>query len=53
MTQSRVEKIEGRKCFCGHYKKDHTKYLNGGKNSKGSRYVCTKDNCSKWNLCDL
>jgi len=41
-----------KKCFCGHLLKDHTEYENGI-NSKGSRFVCTKDGCSKWNLCDI
>lgn len=42
-----------KKCFCGHSKKDHGKYTKGLKNPKGSRYVCHKDNCHYWNLCDL
>ena len=40
-------------CFCGHNRSDHAKYINNGRNQKGSRYVCTKDNCSRWNQCDL
>lgn len=40
-------------CCCGHYNIDHIKYENDGKNSQGSRYVCTKDGCSMWNRCDL
>ena len=47
-----VKKISW-KCFCGHYKKDHTKYINNGENKKGSKYVCTKDNCHYWSYCDL
>lgn len=43
---------KGKKCFCGHYMKDHTKYI-GGANSKGCVFVCTKDGCGRWNLCDL
>ena len=42
-----------RKCSCGHSIKDHYLYAGNGVNSKGSRYVCTKDNCSGWNLCDI
>jgi len=41
------------KCSCGHNRADHTKYVHGGKNKWGSRYVCTKDNCSRWAYCDL
>jgi len=41
------------KCCCGHKREDHAKYVNGGKNAKGSRYVCTKDNCRLWDACDL
>ena len=39
-------------CFCGHKKLEHTEYINGV-NSKGSKYVCTKDNCHLWSYCDL
>lgn len=40
-------------CFCGHRKEEHTLYLDGGKNKKGSRFVCTKDGCNRWSYCDL
>ena len=42
-----------KKCFCGHSRKDHGKYVNGGRNKKGSRYVCQKDGCHRWSECDL
>jgi len=42
-----------KKCFCGHRRKDHGKYVGNGRSRKGSRYVCNKDNCSLWQCCDL
>lgn len=42
-----------KKCFCGYQRKDHGKYKYRGRNKKGSRYVCQKDNCHYWQLCDL
>jgi len=40
-------------CCCGHNRSNHAKYTQGHRNQKGSRYVCTKDNCSRWFQCDL
>jgi len=40
-------------CICGHRRKDHSLYAFSAANKKGSRYVCTVNGCSKWNLCDL
>lgn len=40
-----------RKCYCSHARKEHVKYRDGT-NRKGSRYVCTVDNCA-WTECDL
>jgi hypothetical protein len=48
-----MRKKEVKKCFCGHKLEEHGKYFCGGKNKKGSRYVCHKDNCSRWDCCDL
>lgn len=42
-----------RGCCCGHAKKDHRQYVGGGHNTKGSRYVCTKDGCTMWAYCNL
>ena len=42
-----------KKCFCGHRRDKHVCYSDNGRNSKGSIYVCTADNCHRWNLCDL
>lgn len=39
------------RCACGHPRSAHTTYAMGT-NAKGSRYVCTKDNCA-WTVCDL
>ncbi len=47
------EKPKDKMCFCGHGISEHSKYVNNGENEKGSKYVCNKDNCDKWNLCDL
>ncbi len=47
------KKREKPKCFCGHLARDHTLFVGGEVNKKGSRYVCTKDGCNKWDLCDL
>jgi hypothetical protein len=41
-----------KKCFCGHSVKEHNTYV-GGCNKKGSIFVCSKDNCRYWNLCDI
>lgn len=42
-----------KKCFCGHKKSQHGKYVDGGRNAKGSRYVCQKDGCCRWSYCDI
>lgn len=42
-----------KKCFCGHRRNKHVHYSGNGRNSKGSMYVCTADNCHHWSLCDL
>ncbi len=41
------------KCFSGHNRKDHGKYIGKGRSGKGSRYVCNVDNCHRWQWCDL
>lgn len=48
-----VKKSKLRKCFCGHFKKNHGTYKNGKKNKNGSIYCCQKDNCDLWNYCNL
>ena len=42
-----------KKCFCGHSREDHGKYIANGKNAKGSRLVCQVDGCHLWAYCDL
>lgn len=46
-------KCSRKKCTCGHQFKDHGYYIDNGTNKKGSRFVCHKDNCAGWNLCDI
>ena len=41
-----------KKCFCGHLDVAHRLYVNGV-NSKGCRWVCSKDGCHRWSYCDL
>lgn len=41
------------RCYCRHKRKDHSKYIDNGKNKKGSRYVCNVNGCSEWTECDL
>jgi hypothetical protein len=49
----RMAAFEKRKCCCGHTMRKHREYVGGGHNVKGSRYVCTVDNCNLWAYCDL
>jgi hypothetical protein len=41
------------KCACGHPRSQHKTYFGGGRNTRGSLYVCTKNGCDMWKYCDL
>lgn len=45
----------GKRCCCGHDRGRHGKFVDGGRNGKGSRsrYVCQAPRCSIWLYCDL
>ena len=49
----KVKLTKGNRCCCGHSRKFHGKFVDNGKNGKGSRYVCQHNNCSAWLYCDL
>lgn len=52
-TTKQRRKLGRKRCYCRHTLADHTQFVGNKTNAKGSRYVCTKDGCSRWNQCDL